>query len=98
MPHPRQHRLRRAHRPVRPLPPRPSVGAAPDPADDLRFIRDTMERSASFTAVPGWGQVFLGFTALAAAWLAGQQPNSAAWLKIWLAEAFLAALIALLSM
>jgi len=93
--HPRQHRLRRPHRP--PRPPRSVL----DPADDLRFIRDTMERSASFTAIPGWGQVILGLTALAAAALAGQlsphQSNPAAWLKVWLAEAFLAATIAFIS-
>ena len=76
---------------------------APDPAADLRFIRDTMERSASFTAIPGWGQVILGATALAAAWLAerysaASPANSTAWLKVWLAEAFLAAIIAFLSM
>jgi hypothetical protein len=62
-----------------------------------------MERSASFTAVPGWGQVILGATALVAAWLAepyfaARPANSAAWLKVWLAEAFLAAIIAFLSM
>jgi hypothetical protein len=74
---------------------------APDPAADLRFIRDTMERSASFTAIPGWGQVILGVTALAAAWFAQQKlaaHQSNAWLKVWLAEAILAALIAFLSM
>ena len=71
---------------------------SPNPADDLRFIRDTMERSASFTAVPGWGQVLLGLTALAAAWLASRQPTSSAWLKVWLGEAPVAALIAMLSM
>jgi len=100
MPGPRQHRLRRPHR-ERLLPTRtaanPPPGLAPDPADDLRFIRDTMERSASFTAVPGWGQVILGLTALAAASLAARQPNPSAWLKIWLAEAFLATVVAFLS-
>jgi hypothetical protein len=104
MPEPRHHRIRRPHRAVPPpaLDPTP----APDPAADLRFIRDTMERSASFTAVPGWGQVILGATALAAAWFAQQRfaqqrlaaHQPAAWLRVWLAEAFLAAIIALLSM
>src|ERR1700735_3538274 len=95
MPDPRHHRLRRLNRSAHtaPLPP-PDL--APDPAADLRFIRATMERSASFTAIPGWGQVILGATALAAAWLA--ERYSAAWLKVWLAEAFLAAVIAFLSM
>ena len=100
MPDPRHHRLRRPHRPTHPpLPvPNPENGLAPDPAADLRFIRDTMERSASFTAIPGWGQVILGTTALAAAWVAARQSNSSTWLKIWLAEAVLAALISILSM
>ena len=95
MPDPRQHRLRRPRRHTA-LP--PVSTPAPSPVDDLRFIRDTMERSASFTAVPGWGQVILGSTALAAAALAALQPNQTAWLKVWLAEAPLAALIAFLSM
>ena len=97
MPDPRHHRLRRPHRLAHPAP-MPAPDLTPDPAADLRFIRDTMERSASFTAVPGWGQVILGATALAAAWLAAHQSNSAAWLKVWLAEALLAAIIAFLSM
>jgi hypothetical protein len=98
MPDPRHHRLRRPQRPAHPLSTRVTPDPPPDPAADLRFIRDTMERSAAFTAVPGWGQVILGATALAAAWLATHQSNSAAWLKVWLAEAFLAAIIAFLSM
>jgi hypothetical protein len=60
-----------------------------------------MERSASFTAIPGWGQVILGATALAAAAFAQQKlaaHQPAAWLKIWLAEAIVAAVIAVLSM
>ena len=98
MPDPRHHRLRRPQRPAHPLPTSVTPDLQPDPAADLRFIRDTMERSASFTAIPGWGQVILGATALAAAWLAAHQSNFGAWLKVWLAEAFLAALIAFLSM
>jgi hypothetical protein len=66
-------------------------------AEDLRFIRDTMERSAAFTAVSGWGEVLIGFTAVVAAWLAAQQISSFAWLRVWLAEGVLAVAIALLS-
>lgn len=90
----RQHRLRRLHRPARPLPGSLSTSAA----DDLRFIRDTMERSAAFTAVSGWGMVVLGITALTATWLAAQQISSFAWLRTWLGEALLAVAIALFSM
>jgi len=62
-------------------------------ADDLRFIRDTMARAADFTAVPGWGGVAMGATALAAAALAGPPDGSARWLETWLAEAAVAAAI-----
>jgi hypothetical protein len=70
---------------------------APNLADDLRYIRDTMERSAAFTAVSGWGQVLLGSTALASAWLAAHQASPFAWLRVWLAEGVLAVAIGLLS-
>jgi len=39
--------------------------------DNLKFIRDTMERSASFTAVPGYGGMLMGATAVAAAVVVG---------------------------
>jgi len=86
----RPHRLRRFHRQSRPLPTRA--------AEDLRYIRQTMERSAAFTAVSGGGQILLGITALAASWIASRQTSASSWLRVWLAEAIVAVAIALFSM
>ena len=67
--------------------------------DNLRFIRETMERASSFTAVPGWGGVAMGITAAGAAVVASrQQAGSAAWLFTWFAEASVAFAIAAWSM
>ncbi|HYT07458.1 MAG TPA: hypothetical protein VEL77_07400 [Rugosimonospora sp.] len=66
-------------------------------ADNLRFIRETMERAGSFTAVPGWGGAAIGFTALAAAAIASHQPTAARWILIWLVEAGLAMVLAVLT-
>jgi hypothetical protein len=60
---------------------------------NLRYIREAMERATAFTSIPGWGGVAIGVTAIAAAIVAGQTILPATWLKIWLGEAVLAALI-----
>jgi hypothetical protein len=58
--------------------------------DNLRYIRNAMERAGSFTAVPGVGGMLIGSTALAAAWVASHQAEPGWWLAVWLIEAALA--------
>ncbi|HXG45882.1 MAG TPA: hypothetical protein VNJ71_14115 [Gemmatimonadales bacterium] len=75
-------------RPLRAPPPeRPLHDRA---LEDLRFIRDTMERAGSFTAVPGWGGVAMGLTALVASLIAARQPTVEHWLLTWIAAGWLA--------
>jgi hypothetical protein len=63
-------------------------------ADDLAFIRETMESSHTFTAVPGKGGVAMGAVGCAAAVAASMQtPASAAWLVVWLAGAAAAVVV-----
>jgi hypothetical protein len=62
--------------------------------DNLKYIRETMERATAFTGISGWGQVAIGFTALASASISAQQKTFKAWLAVWMAEALIALLIA----
>lgn len=85
---------------VRQLQPKPvkSVGIHTRALDNLRFIRETMERAGSFTAVPGWGGVAMGFIALAAALLAHSQPDLRSMLVVWAGFCALALAIGLVAM
>lgn len=65
--------------------------------DNLRFIRETMERASSFTAVPGWGMVAVGASALVAAWIAAPKTWFGSRLWIWIIEAVIALGIAALT-
>jgi hypothetical protein len=74
-------------------------GARPQPIEahaleHLRFIRDAMARASEFTAVPGWGGVLMGVSALVAAAVSGPA-GGRGWTAVWLADAFVAVAIAL---
>lgn len=66
--------------------------------DNLRFIRETMERSASFTAVSGWAGVAMGVVALAAAWIARAQEAPERWMTTWLSAAAISLALAIVGM
>lgn len=84
--------------PLRPRP-RPEPPALQEHAlDELRFIRQTMERAGVFTAVPGWGQVIVGATACAAAFFASRETTPELWLTVWSVEALVALAIGLAAM
>lgn len=63
--------------------------------DNLRYIRETIERAGSFTAVPGTGGMLMGSTALVAAWVASRQGSAAAWMAVWVGAAMVAVAIGL---
>jgi hypothetical protein len=62
--------------------------------DNLRYIRETMERSTAFTGISGWGEVAIGGTALLASWIAANQANFKHWVAVWVAEGLVSLLIA----
>jgi hypothetical protein len=66
--------------------------------ENIRFIRDTMSRAGEFTAVPGWGGVAMGMTALVTAAMAGPPDQSFRWVTTWFIEAAVAVGITLVAM
>ena len=66
--------------------------------DQIKYIRKTMERSSAFTAVPGWGGVAMGVSALIAAYLASLQPSFRGWIQVWAIECFVGLLVGGLSL
>ena len=67
-------------------------------AENLVYIRQAMERSATFTSIPGAGGVAMGVVALAASPLAARQPSEDRWLTVWLGAAAIAAIVGLIAM
>ena len=85
-------------RPIREAPAENAVPIHEHAIANLRFIRRTMEEATAFTAVPGWGGVAMGVTALAASFLAQLQTSTLNWLAVWMFEGFVAVLIGAITM
>lgn len=66
--------------------------------EDLGFIRTTMERAVSHTAIPGWGGVLMGVTALIAAPIAMTAESTERWMLAWFSAALVGASIGALEM
>ncbi|PEN13486.1 hypothetical protein CRI94_09205 [Longibacter salinarum] len=67
-------------------------------SSDLRFIRSMMESGGQFTAVPGFGSIGMGVTALGAAALSSIMQTETLWLLVWAGEALLATVIGVVAM
>jgi hypothetical protein len=88
--------LRRYTLPVQPE--RQPLSISRQAADNLTFIRAAIERSSSFTAVPGLGGVLTGVVGLVAAAVAARASTADRWLGSWLAAAFVAVIVELVAM
>jgi hypothetical protein len=80
---------------VNPRLPEPDEPPPPIPlplraADDLRYIREAIERAGSFTSISGYGLIAVGVTALVAAAVAPHSLANDRWVIVWLGEALLA--------
>ena len=84
---------------VQPMRQLPDPPALHDRAmDNLRFIRETMERASAFTAVPGYGLVIVGMLAMLAAQFTASLMFQKSWLLVWLGIALASLLISVLAM
>lgn len=79
--------------PLRPPPVERDPALSDRALDNLRFIRETMERAGTFTAISGWGIAAVGVVAMAAAFVATIRPTVAWRVGTWVITA--AACIAL---
>jgi len=67
-------------------------------AENLRYIRNTIEAAHAFTTVPGYGCIVMGVMALVAASLDMVPALSSYWMPIWLIAAVAAGTVGLLFM
>jgi hypothetical protein len=74
-------------RPLRPDPVERDPALSDRALDNLRFIRDTMERAGTFTAISGWGIASVGVVAIMAAVVSRARPTVAWMVGTWVITA-----------
>lgn len=74
-------------RPLRPEPVERDPALSDRALDNLRFIRDTMERAGTFTAISGWGIAAVGLVAMIAAMVSRTRPSVAWMVGTWVVTA-----------
>lgn len=86
-------------RPLRTPPPDEPPAIHARAIENLRFIRETMERAGAFTAVSGRGMILVGVLALGAAAAAPSvRPAPLQWLLLWMATAAVALTVSTVAM
>ena len=86
-------------RPLRTPPPDEPPAIHARAIENLRFIRETMERAGAFTAVSGRGMMLVGALALLAALAAPSQREAPLrWLLLWTATACVALIVSAVAM
>ena len=66
--------------------------------ENIRIIRETMERATSFTAVPGKGTMLIGASAILTSIIASFISSPTAWLICWVIDAIFAISIGVVMM
>jgi hypothetical protein len=85
-------------RPLRAVPPDEPPALHARAIDNLRFIRETMERAGAFTAVSGRGMIAVGALGVTAALLTSAVRTPLEWLALWLATAAVAFAVSAITM
>ena len=85
-------------RPLSAVPPDEPPALHARAIDNLRFIRETMERAGAFTAVSGRGMMAVGALGVTAALLTSAVRTPLEWLALWLATAAVAFAVSAITM
>ena len=68
----------------------PVVDVEHQAENQIKYIREVMERATTFTAVPGRGMVVMGLVAVLAAWVGSMDYSPRSWIIPWMVAVIVA--------